>query len=339
MGANSLPGRSFGRARLVPLVMITLAISIVFCGLYLLLARRLQILDQPNERSSHTLPTPHGGGVAMLTAFAAGLAIGHVMGVAWEGPYLILAGGALLLMLVGVVDDLLSLSARLRFALYSGVALMAANALLAPAGGHWLVQLVAAFALLWMLNLYNFMDGIDGIAALQAVSVCVAAALLSWFYAGDLQFLSFCLVLAAAQVGFLCWNWPPARLFMGDAGSVPTGFLLGGLALLGAVEGALPLACWAILLALFVTDASYTLLARMLAGERFTEPHRQHAYQRLSRHWGSHLPVDILLLAINGLWLFPLALTTTLWPKFSFLLVILAYIPLLYGMAKARKLG
>ncbi|WP_157114501.1 hypothetical protein [Halioglobus japonicus] len=76
----------------MPLVMITLAISIVFCGLYLLLARRLQILDQPNERSSHTLPTPHGGGVAMLTAFAAGLAIGHVMGVAWEGPYLILAG-------------------------------------------------------------------------------------------------------------------------------------------------------------------------------------------------------------------------------------------------------
>ncbi|QFU75339.1 glycosyltransferase family 4 protein [Halioglobus maricola] len=331
--------RRAGEEDLMPALLITLAISIVLCGLYLKLARRLQIMDLPNERSSHTLPTPHGGGTAMLVAFSLGLAAAAWMGMAWHSQYLALAGGALLLMLVGVVDDLRGLPVRLRFSFYALCSVVLVSVLLKPHGGQWLVALVAAFALLWMLNLYNFMDGIDGIAALQATIACVGAAIISWFYAADLQYFFFCLLLAAAQLGFLCWNWPPARMFMGDAGSVPTGFLVGGLALLGAVEGTLPLACWLILLAVFVTDASYTLVARMFAGERFTQPHRTHAYQRLSRHWGGHLPVDMLLLAINALWLFPLALTTSLCPKFSFLLVILAYIPLLYGMAKARKVG
>jgi len=183
------------------------------------------------------------------------------------------------------------------------------------------------------------MDGIDGYAATQCIIACACAALLAWGQGAAPQYLLFCLLLAAAQTGFLFWNWPTARLFMGDAGSVPTGFLLGALALLGHAQGYLPLACWLILLAVFITDASVTLLWRMATGQDFTRPHRLHAYQRLSRQLGGHLPVVLILLALNGLWLFPLALTSALFPKYSILLVILAYVPLLGGMAKAREFG
>ncbi len=125
---------------------------------------------------------------------------------------------------------------------------------------------------------------------------------------------------------------------MGDAGAIPTGFLLAGLALLGAVEGQLNPLCWLVLLAVFITDASWTLGWRMVTGQRFTQPHRSHAYQRLSRHWGSHLAVDMLLLAINALWLFPLAWGLVIWPDHAFFLVILAYLPLVLGMAKLGRM-
>ena len=173
----------------------------------------------------------------------------------------------------------------------------------------------------------------------QCILACGSAALLSWADGGAAGYALFCLLLAAGHLGFLGWNWPPARLFMGDAGSVPTGFLLAGLALLGWIEGQLNPLCWLILLAAFVTDATWTLVWRMASGQPFTRPHRLHAYQRLSRHFGSHLAVDMLLLALNALWLFPLAWAVRSSPNYGFLLVILAYLPLVWGMAKIRQFG
>ncbi len=324
-------------------VLITFFSSALLCGCYLKLARRWQILDLPNDRSSHHLPTPHGGGVPLFAAFFLGVCLAAWQGAGWQDSYWLLLATSLLLVAVGVIDDLRGLSVRSRFSMYSLLCVLVTIQLIQPQAlglwSHWVLAIMASFALLWMLNLYNFMDGIDGIAGLQCIFVCCAAALLSWLTAGDTQYATFCLLLGAAHTGFLVWNWPPARMFMGDAGSIPTGFLLGGLALLGAVAGQLSLAAWLILLAAFITDASYTLVQRIVTGQPFTRPHRLHAYQRLSRHWGAHLPVDMGLLALNSLWLFPLAWTVTMWPKFAFLLVILAYLPLLVGMAKMRKLG
>jgi Fuc2NAc and GlcNAc transferase len=190
-----------------------------------------------------------------------------------------------------------------------------------------------------MVNLYNFMDGIDGIAATQCILACASAALLAWMgrAPGGAEYALFCLLLAAAQLGFLFWNWPPARLFMGDAGSVPTGLLLSGLALLGWAQGLLDLACWLILLAVFITDASWTLLWRLFSGQPVAQAHRLHAYQRLSRYWGSHMLIDVLLMAINAAWLFPLAWAAHSFPEYAFILVILAYLPLLLGMVRVGK--
>jgi len=247
-------------------------------------------------------------------------------------------------MIVGVIDDLRGLSVRVRMALYSLVCLWVADTLLQSifidsGASRVVVGLLVALVMLWSLNLYNFMDGIDGIAALQTVLACCFGAWLSLKSAPSDSYAMLCLLLAAAHAGFLIWNCPPARLFMGDAGSVPTGFLVAAIALLGALQGHLNPLCWAILLAVFITDASWTLVWRLSTGQAFTQPHRLHAYQRLSRYWDSHLSVDMLLLAINVMWLFPLAWAVQAWPSYSIILVILAYFPLLCGMAKVGRLA
>jgi len=319
----------------------SLLAAILFCGIYLRLARRWQIVDTPNARSSHAAPTPHGGGAPLLLAFVLGLLVASAQ-TSWSGSYQMLAAVALLLMLLGIADDLWALSVRLRLALYSLACLATVLVLWPRFEGHAVLHLAlvaaVALAMLWLVNLYNFMDGIDGLAASQCLLACVAAGLLSW-RAGGYDYSLFCLLLAASQLGFLVWNWPPARLFMGDAGSIPTGFLLAGLTLLGALEGWLSLSAWLVLLAVFITDASWTLLWRMATGQAFTQAHRLHAYQRLSAHWGSHRRVDLLFVAIFCGWLMPLAWIVEIYPKFAFLLVILAYLPLLLGMAKTRPIA
>jgi glycosyltransferase WbpL len=312
-------------------------LSALACAAYLWLARRRQWLDHPNQRSSHQRPTPHGGGVPIVLSLVLATALGSRLGIDWPAPYGVLLALALLLMALGVVDDRLQLSVRLRFAIYTLCCALVSLGLLLPLGGAWWCLPVTVL-LLWLLNLYNFMDGIDGIASIQAFLACAAAALLSLVYRGATEYALFCLLLGCCHLGFLVWNFPPARLFMGDAGSVPTGFLLGGLALLGEVSGALPATVWLVLLAGFLVDASWTLVRRMLRGDDFTRPHREHLYQRLSRHWGSHLAVDLALIALLGLWLMPMAWAVMTFQQYQLFLVILAYLPLLLCMAKFRQL-
>ncbi len=326
----------------VAVLLITLAASVLFCWAYLRLALRWQILAMPNIRSSHRLPTPHGAGAPMLLAFTLGLVVAALWIAPWTAGYSLLAGVALVLMLLGIADDVWSLPVFTRFGAYALCCLVATLYLLPPRAQegallYGVAVVATALAMLWLVNLYNFMDGIDGIAASQCILAAVAAALLS-LDGGASHYPLFCLLLAASQLGFLVWNWPPARLFMGDAGSIPTGFLLAGLALLGSVEGWLGISSWLILLAVFITDASWTLLWRIATGQPFTQAHRLHAYQRLSLRWGSHLRVDLLLGAIFCGWLLPLAWLAHSYPRYAVLLVILAYLPLLAGMAKTRPL-
>jgi glycosyltransferase WbpL len=324
-------------------VLTTFALSLALCGLYRLLALHWQVLDTPNERSSHERPTPHGGGAPLLLAFFLVAAVAAALQL-WSWPGLVaMMVLAAALTVMGILDDLYQLSARLRFAVYGLASLLVSYSLLQPMmpqWGHWITVaavLVSGFAVLWSINLYNFMDGIDGIAAVQCVLACAAAAVLSAAAGGGEHYRLLCGLLAAAQLGFLFWNWPPARLFMGDAGSIPTGFLLASLAIMGAVSGDLPIYCWLILLAVFITDSSCTLVWRMASGQRFTEAHRSHAYQRLSRHWQGHLPVTLLLAGIFLVWLVPLAAAVIMWPDRALIMVILAYIPLLAGMAKISR--
>jgi Fuc2NAc and GlcNAc transferase len=303
-----------------------------------------RLLDLPNERSSHSVPTPHGGGVALMAAFIFGLLLATWTHGKWDAAVITLSVAALVLTVVGALDDLCGLSVRLRLLTYMAVCLWVACSLLQPtlsdmAAADVLLVGSVALAMLWTLNLYNFMDGIDGIAAIQAMLACCGIALIAWVFGRNGDYALLCLLLASAHAGFLIWNWPPARLFMGDAGSVPTGFLVAGLALWGAARGQINPLCWLILMAVFITDSSMTLLQRIRARQAFMQPHRQHAYQRLSRRWNSHLKVDVWLAMINIFWLFPLACAVQAWPEFSLSLVLLAYLPLMFGVAVTAELA
>ncbi|PLW81984.1 glycosyl transferase [Kineobactrum sediminis] len=324
---------------ILPLLLAPL-LAALLCGLYLRLAQRRHWLDQPNARSSHSKPTPHGGGVGLLSAFVLASILAASEGMLRDPFWWQLSSLALVLMVIGIVDDLVNLPVWLRLVGYSIccsllLVVLAGGDWLPPGISPWLLWPLLLFGLLWLLNLYNFMDGIDGLAAIQCFLACSGASLLG-FLGGAADYALFCLLLALSQLGFLVWNWPPARLFMGDAGSIPIGFLLGGLALYGAGSSAVPLGCWLVLLAAFITDATWTLLDRWRRGEYLAAAHRDHAYQRLSRYWQSHLAVDLLLVVLNALWLFPIALAAWRWPQHQVALVMLAYVPLLVAMYSIR---
>ncbi|WP_165676330.1 MraY family glycosyltransferase [Metapseudomonas otitidis] len=278
------------------------------------LSRRL--LDIPNERSSHTIPTPRGGGVAIVLSFLIALFFLMMEGnvnfpVAWA-----LVGSGLGVALVGFLDDHGHIAARWRLIAHFVAAFWALYWLgglppLQIAGVTkdlgWFGHVVAAFYLVWLLNLYNFMDGIDGIAASEAVIVCIGGALL-YAFTGMLDLIWTPLFLAVIVSGFLFWNFPPARIFMGDAGSGFLGITLGILTLQAAWTDMNLFWGWLILLAVFISDATFTLIRRLLNGDKPHEAHRSHAYQYASRLYRGHLPVILAVIGINVFWLLPLAL-------------------------------
>ena len=307
------------------------------------------VIDTPNERSSHTTPTPRGGGLSFVITFLAAFSLALFFNIPdltpEPGPFWAIFYGGLLVAGVGFWDDHTHIPARWRFLAHSIAAL---TGLLLfglpdiPLPGSTIDLGIVGYplgiiALVWLLNLFNFMDGIDGIAGTEALFVGIGAILIMQFasagdYAAPLFWLS---ILMAGIAGFLVWNWPPAKIFMGDAGSGFLGLMLGLFALWSANLG-FPIWVWIILLALFISDATVTLLRRMLNGERWFEAHRSHLYQQLSRKWGSHRPVTMALLGINVTWLFPWAWLAAIKPDVGLFATLAAYLPL---VLLAIKLG
>jgi Fuc2NAc and GlcNAc transferase len=205
--------------------------------------------------------------------------------------------------------------------------------------GAWIGGFIALLTLVWVANLFNFMDGIDGIAGSEAVFVSGAGALLNWSRGGSVGLTAAMLCLAAASLGFLRWNWPPARIFMGDVGSGFLGFTLIVLGLAANQHGTIPFEVWGILGGFFFVDATVTLLTRMARGDRWFSAHRTHAYQWLARRWRAHLPVTLLVSAINILWLLPWAWLATSRPAYAkdFLAVALAPVVVLVVLLGAGR--
>jgi glycosyltransferase WbpL len=269
------------------------------------LARAL--IDVPNERSSHSMPTPKGGGIAIAVVVLTGLALLAVLGQVGARPAIALGGGGALVAAVGWLDDHHGLSAGVRLTVHVAAAAWAVAWLhgmpdlaLGQAGVHLGLggALLAVLAVVWATNLYNFMDGIDGLAAAEAVVVGVVGWLLLAARATPLALVA--LLMAAAAAGFLVWNWPPARLFMGDVGSGFLGFMFGGLAVATENARALPALLWLVLLGPFFVDATITLLRRMARGERWHAAHRTHGYQRAVQAGWSHRRVTSVVVALSG---------------------------------------
>lgn len=270
----------------------------------LALRRKQALLDVPNARSNHKIPTPRGGGIAVVMALAVFLMIADV-------SYLVIFG-LLLLAAISLLDDIIRLSPLTRLLTQVLAVLPALYALpISPTEGGlvppWLLWGMIGVLWIWFINLFNFMDGIDGISGVEMTGIAVgilAVLVLGESLASPLWL--YALITLGAGFGFLWWNWHPARIFLGDVGSIPIGFILGYLLLSLAAEG-YPYAAM-ILPAYYLADATVTLMRRAFRGEKVWEAHSEHFYQQAVRGGRSHdqvarevAGVNLLLMLLAGL--------------------------------------
>lgn len=296
-----------------------------------------KLLDVPNARSSHSLPTPRGGGLAIVVTFLAVLPVLVYQGLLDRSLALGMISAGLVVALIGFVDDHGHIAARWRLlAHFVAAALVVSSITVIPPLSYfgyffdlgWAGYGLAILLLVWMLNLFNFMDGIDGIATVEVVTVSFGGALL-YVMVDGLDQAGAALALGAASMGFLIWNFPPAKIFMGDAGSGFLGLMLGALTLHSFVYAPQLFWAWLILLGVFIVDATTTLIVRMIRGIKVYEAHRSHAYQVAARKFGGHLPVTMGVFIINTCWLLPWACSVTLLWVDGALATLISFVPLL----------
>lgn len=297
-----------------------------------------ELMDVPSSRSSHSMPTPRGGGVAIVISFLVVTSGFAAMRGLDSSFALALASTGLLVAVLGFVDDRRPLPARWRFlahAIAAVVALWCMNGIppVQLLGRSidlgWFGPPLACVYLIWLINLYNFMDGIDGLASIEGITVSLGGAV-CWWIATDTALWPVPVILAASVGGFLVLNFPPARIFMGDAGSGFIGGTLGVLSLWSTQQAAQLFWCWCILLGCFMVDATTTLVRRIAFGERFYDAHRNHAYQYASRLYSSHKLITASVGTINLLWLLPWAVAVALGKMDGFAATLAAYIPLVW---------
>ena len=298
------------------------------------------MMDIPNERSSHDIPTPRGGGLAIVLTFLLGLIVSKIAGLLPAFLFWALFGAGVLVALIGWMDDRHDIPATLRLLVH----LMASVWALFWLGGlpplpvfgnllylSWIGHILAVFYLVWLLNLYNFMDGINGIAGIEAISVCIGGVVLLMLASAGNTLWVLPMLIVSATMGFLFWNFPVARIFMGDVGSGFMGMVFGILSIwLGWIKPELFWA-WIILLGAFIVDASVTLVRRALRAEKVYEAHRSHAYQHAAQIYG-HPPVSLAYGAINLFWLLPVAVLVVMGLLDGILGVVIAYLPLVVGV-------
>ena len=290
-------------------------------------AIKKSIIDIPNDRSSHIVPTPRGGGLAIVISLYVGIGYLYLNNLI-ETRLLLALLSALPIVIVGLVDDIIMLSSKVRFIiqfLASSVAIFCLGGvssidfILFELSGWWL-NIIALLSIIWMTNLYNFLDGIDGYAASQAVIVGLGV----FFLLNNV----FGLIIVVSTLGFLCFNWPKASIFMGDVGSTTLGFIFAILCFYDTSNGNIFI--WLILLSLFWFDATTTLIRRYRNNENITQAHRKHAYQRLTQAGWSHKKVTFMLIGFGSFFLLLLFFIPSNYYLYLFLIILV----ILYNILK-----
>jgi len=295
------------------------------------------MIDIPNERSSHSLPTPTGGGVSVVLLFTLiSLALDYSKIIQFDNLTILLLPSIMVAM-IGFIDDLNHVPAFWRLLVHFLSAILFLNSL----GGFppldiggltidlgWFGYVFGSLYLVWLLNLYNFMDGIDGISSIGAITVCVSIIFIMIQQNIPLKHWVVPLLLASTVGGFLFWNFPVAKIFMGDGCSGFLGFTIG----LFSIQAAqvMPQMFWVciVLLAVFIVDATYTLMRRIITGQKFYKAHNEHAFQIASRRH-SHVKVSLIVGLINIVWLLPIAYMISTKNINALVGVIIAYLPLI----------
>jgi len=299
-------------------------------------AGRLRMLDLPNERSSHAQPVPRGGGIAIVLTFTAGVVIAGFHGILDSRLLAIVLGGGGLVALIGVADDYRDVPARWRLVVHVLVAgwtlywLDGIPGGLLPGVPPLLLNILGLLSIVSLINLYNFMDGIDAIAGIETITVCLGGIVLYAFgMPGDTAWVPPAILLACVA-GFLFWNYPPARIFLGDSGSGYLGFMMAVFCIQAAQREPAMFWAWIILLGVFIVDSCVTLARRVARRQRWYEAHRSHAYQFAAREYATHATVSLAVGAINLIWLLPFALLAASGRAPAIPVLLIAYAPLLW---------
>jgi Fuc2NAc and GlcNAc transferase len=305
-------------------------------------SHRISSLDIPNERSSHLTPTPRGGGLSFVAASLVGFLLLLLNNTLNHADLLALCCAGVIVAIAGYLDDRQKISgATFRLVLHSigaiilvvGIGFPSQISLFDRTISTGVVgSILGVIYLVWLLNLFNFMDGTDGIAATETIFVCLAGAMLNYHTLSGINHSSAAVILAASTFGFLLYNWSPAKIFMGDAGSGYLGIVVGGLSLMAAKQQHELLWVWIILLAVFVSDATVTLIRRLLRKQKPHVAHRSHAYQHLAIRLNSHAKVSLIVLAVNVAWLLPIAFLVADKQLAGTTGVVIAYVPLLIAV-------
>jgi len=304
-------------------------------------ALKNNVIDIPNQRSSHSIPTPRGGGVAIVVSLLIGLVVFSLLGIVSLSQLLSLFIAGILTAVVGFLDDHGHIAARWRLLMHflagaAGLFFLGQFPVIDIFGyqlsAGWAGMIFGLVYLAWMLNLYNFMDGINGLASMEAITFSFASCLLIACSVPDVmqtsQF-SILILLGCAALGFIFWNFPKAKIFMGDAGSGFLGIIIGLIVLHIATLNSHLFLAEICLLGVFVVDATMTLLRRLIAGKKVYEAHASHTYQILARKYGNHKTVTLGALLINIIWLTPFALLIAKGILTGVVGVFIAWIPLL----------
>lgn len=285
-------------------------LSVLGTYAYCRYARARGLLDIPNARSSHQAAVPRGGGSVFVMVWLIAAFLAFFQGFISQDLLLWFLPAAFCFALLGYWDDTQSLSVRKRLVLQFVLSLALVQGLGRLESLHlwnnsslalgWFGVIIGLFTITWSVNLFNFMDGLDGLAAIEAFFVLGFGGLLCWQGgATDLAFLAWGMVVVVA--GFLVWNWPKASVFMGDAGSYCLGLLIALCAIVGERRYQIPITLWLILYGAFWFDATVTLIRRMLLKKNWTAAHREHAYQRLHQSGLSHQQVLWAVIVLNSL--------------------------------------
>lgn len=314
---------------------------------------RRNLLDMPNERSSHTVPTPRGGGLAIVIAFTVGVLVYNAENSFPPQVVAALLIGGWAVAIIGFIDDRRPVSWRVRALVHFGAAIFGLAALggmpplnlgVAIVEWGWIGHIVGVIGIVWLINLYNFMDGIDGLAAGEAVTVALAGGFVVRIGTTPDEMGLIGYVVAFASFGFLIFNWSSASIFMGDVGSGFLGYLFAIFVIYSVANASfvsvqsygvvgLTFWVWLILLGYFIVDATFTLIRRLLRGDKWYAAHRTHAYQKWLIRGASHRRVTTTILAINVLWLTPLAVMATIFQQFALLFTVIALAPLVFFVA------
>lgn len=303
--------------------------------IYILHAKRIGVIDQPNYRSSHQHPTPSGGGLV----FAISLVIAWLAQGAQYPPLmhtvLALTVPGFIMIITGFWDDRLDLNSSKRLIIQLLSALLALTLSLRgePANFSLIYTVASLFLMVWMINLFNFMDGIDGMAAAYSMTLSI---LITIFLVLQEQYALASVVFAItpALAGFLWFNWPPAKVFMGDTGSTFLGLCFAVIVLLS--DHVIDPVVYLVLFAAFLGDASWTLLVRILTGQQWSQAHRLHCYQKLASDSSRHKQVTLLFSLFTLTWLFPIAYLYHLNKLPAAIALILGYSPVVFVCLRTR---